>query len=181
MELTTRRLRLREFKEEDWRATLAYQKDPRYLQFYEWEERNEPEVKHLIEMFIHWQKETPRRKYQLAVCLAGEDELIGNCGIRKDRAEARLADMGYEIAPQHWGRGYATEAARRIVQFGFEALGVERITAEFVEENARSRRVLEKAGLKFDHRREARLWFKGRDWNTLVYAIEAPGERKVEG
>jgi RimJ/RimL family protein N-acetyltransferase len=172
MQLITPRLLLREFLETDWQAMLDYQQDPRYLQYYEWEERSRLDVQQLLGMFIHWQNEKPRRKFQFAVCLLGQTQMIGNCGIRKDHYDSLQADIGYELAPAAWSCGYATEAARRIIQFGFEELGVQRITAECVEENLASRRVLERCGLQFFERQDAHLMFKGRDWNILVYAIE---------
>ena len=46
-------------------------------------------------------------------------QLIGNCGIRMASPDAYEADIGYELDPQHWEQGYATETARAIVRFGF--------------------------------------------------------------
>ena len=127
MELHTDRLILREFVSADWPAVLAYQRDPRYLRYYEWADRTPGDAQRFVQMFLDQQQEQPRRKFQLAVGLKAGGQLIGNCGIRQTAADAHEADIGYELAPAHWGHGYATEAARAIVQFGFAELKVHRI------------------------------------------------------
>jgi [ribosomal protein S5]-alanine N-acetyltransferase len=171
MHLTTERLVLREFVEGEWPAVLAYQSDPLYLRYYEWTGRTEAEVRAFVNMFIEQQREQPRLKFQLAVTLKTTGELIGNCGIRKRSVGAYEADIGYELAPQHWGQGYATEAARAIVTFGFKELGLHRITAECVADNVGSARVLEKLGMVQEGRLRERDYYKGRWWDTLLYAI----------
>src|SRR6266542_2791134 len=119
MLLTTERLTLREFTADDWPSVLAYQSDPRYLRYYAWTGRTPEDVHQFVNWQIARQREDPRIKFQLAVALKATGELIGNCGIRMESVDATEADIGYELAPPHWGRGYATEAARAIVQFGF--------------------------------------------------------------
>ncbi len=171
MELHTDRLLLREFVTADWPAVLAYQRDPRYLQFYEWIDRTPEDAQRFVQLFLDQQREQPRRKFQLAVVLKGTEQLIGNCGIRKASAGAREADIGYELAPDYWGRGYATEAARAIVHFGSTELKLHRITAWCIADNVASARVLEKLGLKLEGRLREKEHFKDRWWDTLLYAI----------
>ena len=172
MELTTDRLILREFVFEDWPAVLAYQRDARYLQYYEWTERTPEDAQRFVQMFLDQQQEQPRRKFQLAVVLKESQQLIGNCGIRCKTADASEADIGYEIAPDQWGHGYATEAVRAIVYYGFARLRVQRIWAWCIADNAASARVLEKAGLKLEGRLHQSEHFKDRWWDTLVYALQ---------
>jgi len=171
MQITTERLALREFGEEDWPVVLAYQSDPRYLRFYAWERRTAEEVRAFVQMFIDQQRERPRRKYQLAITLRPGEQLIGNCGIRLKSAGARDADIGYELAPEQWGRGYATEAARALLRFGFEELKLHRIWAWCLAENVASTRVLEKIGMQREGRLRESEWLKQRWHDTLVYGI----------
>ena len=171
MELHTDRLILREFASADWPAVLAYQSDPRYLQYYEWTDRTPGDAQRFVQMFLEQQQEQPRRKFQLAVVLKANGQLTGNCGIRLQTAGAREADIGYELAPAHWGHGYATEAARAIVQFGFAELKVHRIWAWCIADNIASARVLEKLGLKLEGRLREKEYVKGRWWDTLMYGI----------
>ena len=56
-------------------------------------------------------------------------------------------EVGYRLAPEAWGRGYATEGARAVVDYGFRKLGLERIIGLTHPDNVASQRVLAKAGL----------------------------------
>ena len=171
MELHTNRLLLREFVSADWPAVLAYQRDLRYLRFYHWTDRTPEDVQRFVQMFLDQQAEQPRRKFQLAVTLKTSGQLIGSCGIRQAAAGAHEADIGYELAPDQWGHGYATEAARTIMQFGFAELKVHRVWAWCVADNTASAHVLEKLGLKLEGRLREKEYYKGRWWDTLMYGL----------
>jgi RimJ/RimL family protein N-acetyltransferase len=171
MHIKTARLVLRDFVPEDWRAVLAYQRDPRYLRFYDdaWANRTDDQVRAFVEMLIGYQQQAPRRKFQLAITLDGQ--LIGNCGIRRKDTNDWEADIGYELAPAHWGRGYATEAARAMVRIGFDDLHLHRVSAWCIADNVASARVLEKAGLRLEGRLRQNEFFQDRWWDTLLYAV----------
>lgn len=171
MQLSTERLILREFRLEDWTAVLAYQSAPRYLRYYEWTERTPAAVQAFVGRFLTQQRVRPRTKFQLAVTLKSSGALIGNCGIRMASAGAEEAEIGYEIAPIHWGHGYASEAARAIVEFGFAQLELHRIWANCVADNVASARVLEKLGMQLEGRLRENEYYKDRWWDTLIYAI----------
>jgi RimJ/RimL family protein N-acetyltransferase len=170
--LATDRLVLREFESDDWRALLAYQADPRYLRYYPWSTREAAAVQELVGHFVARRADTPRRMFQLAMTLPAEAfRLIGSCGLRVNDAEQREGNIGYELDPAYWGRGYATEAGRAMLAFGFERLDLHRIWAECVADNRASARVLEKLGMRREaHFRESGF-FKGRWWDSLVYAM----------
>jgi len=171
MVLQTDRLLLREFVAEDWPAVLAYQRDPRYVRFYAWIERTEAEVRTFVQCFLAWQQEVPRRKIQLAVTLRSTGELIGNVGLRQSTPEALVAEIGYELSPMYWGCGYATEAARAMLAFGFSARGLHRIYAHCIAENVASARVLEKLWMRCEGRLREHEGFKGRWWDVLLYGV----------
>ena len=171
MQITTERLLLREFGEDDWRAVLEYQRDPLYLRYYPWEDRSETDVRDFVAMFRDWQFEQPRRRYQLAIVHRKNGELIGNCGIRRKPDNEWEADLGYELAPRYWGRGYATEAARAMVDFGFRVQGLQRISSWCIADNIASARVLERLGFQPEGRLRRNEFFKGRWWDTLLYAL----------
>ena len=81
MRIHTERLILREFVAEDWPAILAYQRNPRYLRFYPWTDRTEVEVQDFVQMFVDHQSVQPRRKFQLAITLPGDDRVIAQIGL----------------------------------------------------------------------------------------------------
>ncbi len=169
--LRTERLVLREFEERDWRAVQAYQSDPRYLRYYAWTDRTEEDGRAFVRMFLDSQEERPRRKFQLAVVLGAEGNLIGNCGVRVNGPDLREGNIGYELDPRYWGHGYATEAASAVLELGFAELGLHRIWAECVAENLASTRVLEKVGMRREGHFREHAWIKGAWMDSLIYAI----------
>jgi [ribosomal protein S5]-alanine N-acetyltransferase len=169
--LQTERLVLREFTAEDWQALFAYQNDPRYLRFYDRESVTERQSQALTYQFILWQGERPRSKAQLAIVLTATGEVIGNVGVRRETAEEPVADMGFELSPEHWGRGYASEAAQAMVDWGFGDWGLERIYAHCVSDNVASARVLERVGMRLEARLRDHQFFKGRFWDLSLYGM----------
>jgi ribosomal-protein-alanine N-acetyltransferase len=171
MILTTERLVLREFVVEDWPAVLAYQQKPQYLRYYEWNGRTSEDVQEFVRRQVGQQQVVPRIKFQLVITLKSTGQLIGNCGIRLESAGAHEADIGYELDPDHWGQGYATEAARAMVRFGFTQLHLQRIWAQHVADNHGSGRVLQKLGMQLEGRLRETQFYKGQWWDTVLYAI----------
>ncbi len=163
---------LREFVEDDWGAVLAYQSDPRYLRFYPHPAPTPEQARAFVAQFLDQQVEVPRWKWQLAIELAQTGQLIGNCGLRLDAPGTRTGNIGFELAPNFWGRGYATEAAREMLRFGFADLRLERIWARCIAENEASARVLERIGMRLAEREPAAEHFQGRDWDALIYSLE---------
>jgi len=181
MRITTDRLVLREFVASDWPDVLAYQRDPRYLRYYPWEDRTEQEARDFVQMFLDFQREEPRLRFQLAITLPRSDALIGNAGIRRKPNNGFEADIGYELSPEHWGNGYATEAARALVNIGFGEWGLRRISSWCIADNLASARVLEKLGLTLEGRLRENEHFKGRYWDTLLYGMLEDEWRAKDG
>lgn len=171
MHITTARLSLRDFVADDWRAVQAYQSDPLYLRYNPWTERPEAEVRAFVQRFINHQAQNPRRKFQLAITLPESGQVIGNVGVRRKPENEWEADMGYELDPRYWGQGYATEAARAMLAFGFRELNLHRISAECRPENTASAHVLEKLGMRREGHLRENEYFKNRWWDTLVYGL----------
>jgi RimJ/RimL family protein N-acetyltransferase len=171
MQLETQRLIMRDFRDDDWPTVAAYWADPRYQRYYPENQRHEETVRALIGRFVAAQAEQPRQRWQLALVTRDGGRLIGNCGIRVNDPDLREANIGYELNPEFWGQGYASEAARAILRFGFEELGLHRVWAECVADNAGSVRVLEKLGMRREaHFRELQR-FRERWWDGYIYAI----------
>ena len=87
-----------------------------------------------------------------ALVLVGTEELIGAVGLRIEAVHGR-AELGYWLGVPYWGKGYCTEAARAVLAYGFNALGLVRIHASHLTRNPASGRVMQKLGM----RREGRL------------------------
>jgi RimJ/RimL family protein N-acetyltransferase len=171
MRIETERLILRDYIEDDWSDVLAYQSDPRSMEYYEWYERTLEDAQKFVKMFLDQQQAQSRIKFQLGVTLKSDHRLIGSCGLRTDKPNATEGDIGFEIAPEHWRKGYASEAARAMVEYGFDELKLHRIWSWCIAENIGSAKVLEKLGLQLEGRLREKDYFKGRWWDTLTYGI----------
>lgn len=82
-------------------------------------------------------------------------------------------ELGYRLRRDAWGRGYASEASRALIDKGFTELGVQRVYAETMAVNVGSRRVMEKAGLRFvrNFRAEWPVRVRGDEEGDVEYAI----------
>ncbi len=92
--------------------------------------------------------------------LKREDRLVGTIGLRDIDAEHLQAELGFWVGVEYWRQGYATEAARAMVAFGFRELGLNRIYACHMVRNPASGRVLAKIGMKHEGllRQRVRKW-----------------------
>jgi ribosomal-protein-alanine N-acetyltransferase len=84
-----------------------------------------------------------------AILRKADGVLMGAVGIHPYPNGFR-AELGYWIGVDYWGQGYMTEAVRRVIQYGFEELGLERIDAWHFAQNPASGRVMQKAGMTFE-------------------------------
>ena len=79
--------------------------------------------------------------------MRGSEDLAGFCGFLRLEG-MREMELGYELAPELWGKGLATEAAKACLRFAFEEVGMERVIAGADRPNVASLRVIEKLGMK---------------------------------
>jgi RimJ/RimL family protein N-acetyltransferase len=78
-------------------------------------------------------------------------ELVGRIGLNSTDVEGeQVVEVGWAVAPERWGEGFASEAAEASLAWGFERLGLDEIVAFALPHNAASRRVMEKLGMAYD-------------------------------
>jgi len=85
--------------------------------------------------------------------LRGSGEFLGYVGLAVPPFEAAFTpcvEIGWRLASQHWGRGFATEGARAVVKFAFEVLNLAELVSFTVPANVRSLRVMERLGMTHD-------------------------------
>ena len=95
----------------------------------------------------------------LAITLRTDGRQIGGVGLRID-ANHQHAELGYWLGTPYWGHGYATEAAREMLRYGFEDLHLHRIFASHFEHNPVSGKILLKLGMRHEgcQREHLRKW-----------------------
>jgi len=140
--LETERLVLRAPRLEDAKAVVALASDRRVAE-------NTARIPHPYRTSdaLEWITSVTAEegKQTFLITLAGAP--IGACGI--DLREASTPELGYWIGAPHWGQGYATEAARAVIDHAFTDLGHEALQAGARVSNPASRRVLEKCGFQW--------------------------------
>jgi ribosomal-protein-alanine N-acetyltransferase len=146
--LTTARLRLRPWRDEDLEPYAALNADPRVRQFFPSLQTYQEGADSMQYIRDHFQ----RRGFGLwAVEVIGGAPFIGFIGLSVPSFDAPFmpcVELGYRLAFEHWGHGYATEGSRATVAFGFATVGLPEIVAMTAVGNERSRRVMERLGMR---------------------------------
>lgn len=111
---------------------------------------------------------------QFAIVLGGES--IGGIGLEPlSDVHRRVAEIGYWVAEEHWGKGFATEALVAATAYAFDAFELHRLEAGVFEWNTASCRVLQKAGYHLEARLRQRVVKDGRTIDELLYVRLRPG------
>lgn len=174
MEIITPKLILREFTLEDIPAFQADYADPRHTEFYGPGDLDPDQALGLIQMFLDWAAASPRRNYQLAIVLREVPAAaIGTCGIRLEGCGAGRAEFGLQLSPEYWGRGFASEAARAILNLAFHDLGVREVHGVTVTENTRVQRLVTRLGFTRMETRPGPAWMQARGWSETVWGLSA--------
>jgi RimJ/RimL family protein N-acetyltransferase len=168
--LETERLNLRDFEPDDFEAFYAASNDPAYQQFYSERETSRVFWEDLFDRIRSSAEAADRTQYQLAVCLQ-TGELIGTCGVRIELPEHQQASFGCAVARPFWRKGFAYEASRAIIDFGFSSLPIHRVYAETISENTRARALAERLGMRLEGEFRHRKFFRGRWWDSVIYAV----------
>jgi RimJ/RimL family protein N-acetyltransferase len=155
--IQTPRLLLRTWRDLDLPAFAALNADPRVMEFFpKTLDRSESDA-----MAARIQDHFARHGFGLwAVEVPGVADFIGFVGLSVPQFEAHFTpcvETGWRLAVGHWGKGYATEAARAVLDFGFHTLSLQEIVSFTVPVNRRSQAVMERIGMArnplddFDH------------------------------
>ena len=109
--------------------------------------------------------------YDWAVVEKSSNRMIGTCGFTSIDLSNGCGEIGYVLNPIFHGKGYATEAAEKVLDFGFNTLELHRIEVRFMEKNLASRRVAEKLGMVFEGWKREAIFSKGKHQTVGVCAI----------
>lgn len=155
--LSTERLLLRRWRDEDRKAFARINADPRVMEFFPGVLSRDESDARIDRIEAHFEQ----RGFGLwAVEVPGVTALAGFIGLAVPQFEAAFTpcvEIGWRLAAECWNRGYASEGALAALEFGFGPLGLKEIVSFTVPENVRSRRVMEKIGMThcveedFDH------------------------------
>jgi ribosomal-protein-alanine N-acetyltransferase len=167
--LETERLKLRQLRHEDAENIVALFTSPEVLQFLDLEPTDSREkALGLIDWFngLFEGKES----LQWAVTLK-DDTWIGTCGNYAWEKDNRKIEIGYNILPAYWGKGYATEATHAILRWSFENLDLHRIEGDCTDGNIASEKVMLNCGFQYEGTRREDHWEHGRFVDTKLFGL----------
>ena len=181
MEIATSRFVLRDFEPADRTAFLAYQADPRYRQLYDLDESHAQRASELFRLFLSWQREEPRRNYQLGIFERTTGRLCGCAGLRQQGMNEGQAILGIELAPDQWGRyRLALEVMAALIAFGFRDLRLGLILGSTASGNRRVERLARWFGAEPVAEREGAGWMKARQWVEVDWALSSSRWEQAE-
>lgn len=145
--LETKRLIMREWNMNDAYDVYEYAKSKKVGPMAGWKPHESiEETEKILEMFIE-EDET------WAIYSKELNKVIGSIGLHHTNEENQLM-LGYVLAEEYWGKGIMVEAAKAVIKYGFDSLGLDNISVEHFPYNNQSKRVIEKLGFKYIETKE---------------------------
>ena len=180
--IETDRLVLRPHRHGDLPDLMRYHSDPEVVRYIPWPVRDEEQTREALAKRVEQGRVLePGQWLVLAVELPGRagdpadpahpSRVIGEVLLKYDSEEHGRGELGYAMAADVGGRGYATEAARAVLALAFDRFGLHRVVAELDGRNTASARLLERLGMRLEARHVSATWFKGEWTDDLIYAI----------
>lgn len=163
---------LREFRMDDVDDVLAVIGDDRVTERLSFDSRNRNDAEAMLAGVAERRRHQPRVEYYLAVTPgSGNDRCVGFVRLAFDGV--RAGKLGYAIAFEHWGHGYATDAARTLTDYGFRELGLHRVSAAIGPDNQASIRMAKRLGMTFEGRIRDHVHTNGAWRDSLLYSVLA--------
>lgn len=168
--LETERLQLREIKKEDAQGIFACFSHDDVTRFY-----GQETLEHLeqAEAFVDFFAKNHREKRGIrwGIERKGTKGIIGTIGFNAWSPKHKRAEIGYEIHPNEWRKGYITEAVLQVIAYGFEEMDLTRIGAVVFIENEPSNKLLTKIGFQKEGILKEYMYQNGKPHDTYVYSL----------
>ncbi|MFC8016348.1 GNAT family N-acetyltransferase, partial [Streptomyces cinereoruber] len=179
MLIETPRLRLRHFCSSDAAVFSAYRSDPSVARYQDWTAPVTIEAATAIVKEFASSDPTSPGWFQYAIELKSTGRLIGDVASRLHDNRMQ-ADLGYTLAPEHQGHGYATEAAQALLDDLFTR-GIRRVSAECDARNLRSAMLLQRLGFQLEGIRPQATWIKEEWTDDLLFGLLADRWKGING
>ena len=165
----TPRLTLRTFREDDLPLYAALNAHPEVVRWL----GGEPLTREHSDSIAEWAQELYAEEGigLLAVERRSDGAFLGMCGLHHLASFPDDVEIGWRFAYEHWGQGYATEAATGWLDLAFGPLGLDRVISTTDTPNVRSLAVMRRLGMTFE--REAQMEDEGMVFDAVVYEITA--------
>ena len=168
--LETERLKLREIKKEDAAGIFACFSNDNVTRYYGQETlQNIEGAEKFVDFFSKNFNE--KRGIRWGIELKGEKEIIGTIGFNAWFPKHKRAEIGYEIHPDHWRKGYTSEAVSKVLSYGFDVMDLTRIGAVVFLENEASNKLLTKIGFQKEGVLRDYMYQNGIAHDTYIYSL----------
>lgn len=168
--LETERLILRKLELKDSWDIFEYGRDPQVARHVLWDAyTSEYEARRYIRYQQH--KYRLREPASWGIVFKETGKVIGTIGYMEYSEQNSTVEVGYSLAKEYWNRGIMTEALRKVIDYTFVELGINRIEAQFETTNPASGKVMAKCFMKYEGTMRQRLFNKGKYVDVSVYAI----------
>ncbi|MFY3790881.1 GNAT family N-acetyltransferase [Ureibacillus sp. MALMAid1270] len=168
--LETDRLVLSEITGDDATNIFACFSNEHVTRFYGLESLETIEqAKTMVDFFAKSFEE--KRGIRWGIEIKGQQGIIGTIGFNAWSPKHKRAEIGYEIHPDHWRKGFTSEAVIKVIEYGFDVLGLTRIGAVVFIENEASNHLLEKVGFQKEGILRDYMYQNGEVHDTYVYSI----------
>ena len=149
-EISTKRLFLRPLRQSDDAALFAaVTSDPKVMQYWDWPEHDSIEITTAF-VAAELEETAGGTACYWAICLEPHGDAIGTCDLSEIDEHHKRAEVGFMIARKYWGGGIAFEAMLAVLEFGKNALGIERFSARTHAGNDRSAALLKRLGFQLE-------------------------------
>ena len=173
IELTTDRLRLREVRLTDAEHFLRSRRQEHYWRHVPIEPPSPESVAASVSTWVRWQEQDPRAVFMLTAVDARSQEAVGEAGLYIRDFGSRQGEIGWSVVESVAGQGLASEIGQALLRLGFGTLGLHRVFAQCRVENAASRRIMAKLGMREEGLWRENVWARGEWWSTAQCAILA--------
>ena len=163
---------MRPFQKKDLDALIAYRSDPLVARYQGWDAPySRQDAVTFVDEMSRKQPGIQGEWYQVVIGMKPEGVILGDCVFRILPEDAHQAEIGFTLAREHWGQGYASEAVSCLLGYLFEDLALHRVHAICDVKNTASMKVLERVGMRREGHFIENIWFKGQWGSEYYYAI----------
>lgn len=158
-------VQLRPLTAKDLAPWAAYLMDPRVFEHTSWNLRSADELQPYLA-----QAQTPDSMLRLALARRSDDALVGTIGFHTVSTAYRSAELAYDLAPSHWGRGIARAAARCLTDWAHAEAGLLRVQATVLVSNLASLKVIEACAFQREGLLRSYRQVRGRAGDFWIYS-----------
>ncbi|MFS0638465.1 GNAT family protein [Mesobacillus foraminis] len=167
----SQRLILRQFSHEDVDAFYLYRCSTHVARFQSWEDYQYHQAESFVQRQSKFTPDQPGTWFQFAIAFAHTNELIGDCALHTLLDEPRIVEIGFTLAEEHQGQGYASEAVSGLLQYIFTVLNKHKVIALTDVRNEKSITLLERLGMRREGHFLENYMSKGQWVDEYQYSI----------